>query len=396
VLAIDYGWSTTLAHSLLYKLTPEECSMSPGALLCRLNGVNSNAPQVKIQGLSLSILQHVAKIRNWSDIVFTQDRHTMLTNIMAASEEPVIISTIVTILSLLVNNGRRPPNVLEDVMKVTSRFINCPSVALCAMQFFRNFVVRNEEMFVRRKGLELVFTVLKHHPEHQRIRKHCQAIFSKAFKGTEIESKHEEVVLNWPETPSVPAPPQQKSMRFSHGFSIFELLPQCSNKRTVFVNKLSTKEDERKLSQAVASLLNTCGGEVYIGVDEGVDNKDKRGIINGLRTDRKMRDKYNLFLDDCLTNDELMLHVTSLGANIKISQVFVSASFEDIDNTYEVKLERGVSLMLFVVSVKPLRDGVCLVKETRHSNSVCYGRDDGGMVVLSPNEVRQKLVPVNY
>ena len=46
VLAIDYGWTTTLPCTLLYKLTPEEGKMSPGALLCRLNAVYNSTPQV--------------------------------------------------------------------------------------------------------------------------------------------------------------------------------------------------------------------------------------------------------------------------------------------------------------------------------------------------------------
>lgn len=395
VLAIDYGWTTTLPCTLLYKLTPEECKMSPGALLCRLNAVYNSTPQVRIQQMSLSVLQHVAKVRNWSDIVFTQDRNKLLTEIMTISEDPAIISTIVTILSLLVNNGRRPPNELESVMKVTSRFINCSSIALCAMQFFRNYVVRNEEIFVKRKGLELVFTVLKHHPKHQRIRYHCQAIFSRCFRGTEVETEPEEIIIPWPEKPSGPSSerfemssvPEAKVFRFQQEF----LMPCPDLKEVVFISRLSGKEDERKLGQAVASLLNTSGGKVYVGVDEGVENPAKRGVIRGLKTDRKMRDKYNLFLDDCLTNSEVMEHVTSLGAKIKISQSYVSAEFEQIDNTYEIKLERGVQLMMFIVSVKPLSDGLCLVTDGQGKN-VCYCRSDEGLVVMSPNAIRQKLV----
>ena len=215
------------------------------------------------------------------------------------------------------------------------------------------------------------------------------------FIGTEVETEPEEIIIPWPEKPSGPSSerfemssvPEAKVFRFQQEF----LMPCPDLKEVVFISRLSGKEDERKLGQAVASLLNTSGGEVYVGVDEGVENPAKRGVIRGLKTDRKMRDKYNLFLDDCLTNSEVMEHVTSLGAKIKISQSYVSAEFEQIDNTYEIKLERGVKLMMFIVSVKPLSDGLCLVTDGQGKN-VCYCRSDEGLVVMSPNAIRQKLV----
>ena len=356
---------------------------------------------------SLRVLQKITQNLNYATAAFTEASHqTLLLTLLYNSHDLDTARHVLYVLANAAAEEKVGRALLDPVTAHVGQFMECADVMRPVMLFYKT-IVRKSQKVVKKlaegPGMGLIMKIFSEHSKDEVIRAHFVDIAKEIFKGYEIAEETVESLDTNPSLPDVSSAPRCKSSpyvpgatpTFEHQFSHLEKVSQFGKsvgEKCAFVLRADNALYRNEIAQEVCSMLNHKGGEIFVGVDES-------GTIKGLKLDKKKRDEFNLLIDDILTDKEIQKRTNG---SPNIPQSLVEVKFEEINNTFNQRLDNG-NLMIARITVKPLgrSSGMVMYNVTADRNSVeydptkyewqFYSRNSEGKYIMSINEVRQRI-----